>query len=258
MEFEYRVDDFQAVAKRAYELAGIVLGDNKKSLVYSRLSRRIRRLELTSFQSYLQYLAEHDSEEQAFINAMTTNLTRFFRESHHFEFLTKVVKPGWRIWSAGCSTGEEPWSIALTLAHANSLAGALILASDIDTQVVEQAQSGVYELETPTPDWFATYQPYLQLNRAKGQFRVRPEIAQVLRFRQLNLLTPWPMKKQLDVVFCRNVMIYFDDQTRLALAKKFINQIKPGGYLIIGHSESLHRFNLPIRSIGPTIYQVEK
>ncbi|WP_119394990.1 CheR family methyltransferase [Salinibius halmophilus] len=258
-EFAYTDADFATISKKAYEIAGIVLGDNKRSLVYSRIARRLRALNIATFAEYSEFLDRNPEEEEPFVNAITTNLTKFFREAHHFEFLAERVS-GWHgkhsVWSAGCSTGEEPWSIALTLAKAQKLAQTLVLATDIDTNVLAKASLGEYAVDDTDLQTLHAYRQYLQMNRNRTTFRVSQTVHENMRFRRLNLQSEWPMKKPFDVIFCRNVMIYFDDQTRQKLALKFIQQLKPGGYLIIGHSESLHRFKLPLKSVGPTIYQV--
>lgn len=258
-EFAYSDRDFKEVAARAYDIAGIVLGENKRSLVYSRIARRLRALKLKTFGEYLAYLKDHGEEQESFINAITTNLTKFFREAHHFDFLEQQAM-GWRdshrVWSAGCSTGEEPWSIVLTLAKANALSRTKVLATDIDTSVLAKASLGEYSLEDLDAQVLSPYRKFLQVNTQQGVMRVQPEMHDSVRFNQLNLKGEWPMKRHFDVIFCRNVMIYFDDETRVALAKRFIERLKPGGYLIIGHSESLNRFNLPIKPVGPTTYQV--
>ncbi|HWK75243.1 MAG TPA: protein-glutamate O-methyltransferase [Povalibacter sp.] len=253
------------------ENAGIVLGPNKRQLVQGRLARRLRELGLPSYEAYCDHVRDSGPEELVgLINALTTNVTSFFRENHHFEALAAYMLPEamqrnqqarrLRIWSAGCSTGEEPYCIAMTLAEAlpaSSRWDAKILATDIDSDVVAFAQQGMYPL-----DRLAAV-PQEQLRRAfrkgvgtnHGQALVRPDIARLVSFRTLNLLHNWPMSGPFDVIFCRNVMIYFDQPTREKLVARFASMLAPDGYLCLGHSESIHAGSAPFRLVGKTIYR---
>jgi len=253
------------------ENAGIVLGPNKRQLVQGRLARRLRELGLPSYEAYCDHVRDSGPEELVgLINALTTNVTSFFRENHHFEALASYMLPEamqrnqqsrrLRIWSAGCSTGEEPYCIAMALAEAlpTSLRwDAKILATDIDSDVIAFAQRGVYPLDRLS----AVSQERLRRAFRKGvgvnqgQALVHPDIARLVSFRTLNLMHNWPMSGPFDVIFCRNVMIYFDQPTREKLVARFAAMLAPDGYLCLGHSESIHAGSAPFRLVGKTIYR---
>ncbi len=266
--YTFTDDQFEKLRKLVSDETGISLSEHKKDLLYGRLSRRLRALDIDDFGTYCDILHNNPGDEmQNFINAVTTNLTSFFREKHHFEYLAEELIPqtikdgsikGLRVWSAGCSTGEEPYSIAMILREnvpeiENS--NVQILASDLDSQVVKTAGIGVYDesriagLEDGRKRrWF------LRGNgENKGKVRVRPELQKMVSFRQLNLMQEWPMNYMFDIVFCRNVVIYFDKETQKKLFDRFANIIKPGGYLFIGHSETLYRVTDRFELIGKTI-----
>jgi chemotaxis protein methyltransferase CheR len=265
-EFAFSDADFRFLAELAYEHSGIVLSDAKRNLAYGRLSRRLRILKLGSFREYRDYLVKNESEIQNFINSISTNHTKLFRESHHFDhFRTHVVKPiaqsaqsqRVRIWSAGCSSGEEPYTIAAVIArdinalHRHDIR---MLATDIDTDILAKAARGEF---TPgaleeVPREYDQFFP-----RTVGQQTVEmPEkLRSMIAFRQLNLLGPWPFKGLFDAIFCRNVMIYFDAQTKSALVDRFTKQLRPGGWLYIGHSESLYGSHPGLKLMGRTIYR---
>ncbi|MFT5161670.1 MAG: chemotaxis protein methyltransferase CheR [Alteromonadaceae bacterium] len=268
-EFLMTSEDFNYIRDTVYDTCGIVLGEHKKEMVYSRIARRIRALHLTNCASYIGYLIEHSEEEFSnFINAITTNLTSFFRENHHFAFLTDTIIAELkeihqkdrriRIWSAGCSTGEEPYSIAMTIAeHFKRPAWDLkILASDLDSNVLASAQKGVYRSETVTglnPDcterWFSH-------DGNNEKCKVNANLQTYIQFKRLNLLAKWPMKGPFDVIFCRNVVIYFDQATKDTLFKRYAQMLRKGGYLILGHSESMNlKQQTQFKSLGKTIYQ---
>lgn len=267
-EFAMSDEDFQFIVQLIAQRSGIALSEVKRNLVYSRLARRLRTLKLKSFSSYCRVLTNDDgSELEQFVNALTTNLTAFFREPKHFEFLSETLLPAvrkapdhtpLRIWSAGCSTGEEAYSLAMTLEGAlPDSQDARILATDLDSSVIARARTGVYESsrvqsipETRLKQWF---QRGTGLN--EGRVRVRPAIRERVTFRQLNLMEPWPMRKPFDIIFCRNVVIYFDRETQRRLFDRFADQLRPGGYLFVGHSETLHKVCERFRLIGNTIYQ---
>lgn len=253
------------------ENAGIVLGPNKRQLVQGRLARRLRELGLPTYEAYCDHIRDSGPEELVgLINALTTNVTSFFRENHHFEALASYMIPEamqrnqqsrrLRLWSAGCSTGEEPYCLAMTLAE--SIPAAMrwdvkILATDIDSEVIGFAQRGVYPL-----DRLASV-PQERLRRGfrkgvganEGQALVNPDIARLVSFRTLNLMHSWPMTGPFDVIFCRNVMIYFDQPTREKLVSRFASLLAPDGYLCLGHSESIHAGTAPFRLVGKTIYR---
>jgi len=266
-EYELEDSQFDFLRKLVGRQAGIVLTDAKRELVHGRITRRIRALKLGGFADYCALLRDNpDAEIGEFINAITTNLTAFFREMHHFEFLAKEALPRWlqrpterlRIWSAGCSTGEEPYSIAMTLHEGlgRRVGDAAILATDIDTNVLDTARRGIYAADRVegVPD---RYRRYLQRGKGNnaGKVRVKPEIAELIRFRQLNLMGPWPVKGPFQIVFCRNVVIYFNKDTQRQLFQRFADVIEPGGFLVIGHSETLFNICDRFDLIGRTIYR---
>jgi chemotaxis protein methyltransferase CheR len=268
-EFEYTKADFDLLRTVSNQHSGILVPDDKFDMFYSRLSKRLRVLGLDSFSAYYRYLMAHPDEEfTEFINAITTNLTAFFRENHHFEFIKHTVIPELlkknastrqvRVWSAGCSTGEEPYSLAMTLKeHLPADWTIKILATDLDTQVLQTAAEAIYPLdrvngiaETRMKRWF---------QRGTGdqadKVRVKPELRRLIQFNQLNLMQDWPMKSLFDFIFCRNVLIYFDKETKLTLALRYGQLLPPNGYLFIGHSESLHQLNTGFGLVGNTIYK---
>ena len=259
-------DFFRDLAKAQ---AGITLPDDKRNMVYRRVSKRLLALDIQDFQSYQELLSapEGETEIEFFVNALTTNKTEFFRENHHFEHLAAVVLPGLvkrqetsrklRIWSAGCSSGQEPYSIAMTLAESISdLAcwDAKILATDIDTDIIAQGRKGSYPVaeiqEIPTQ----LRQKYIDVHAGDGG-RMNYALRSLITFNQLNLHGPWPMQGKFDVIFCRNVIIYFDKPSQCQLFDRFANLLRDGGYLYIGHSESLYKVTERFRSIGQSIYQ---
>jgi chemotaxis protein methyltransferase CheR len=267
-EFAFSDADFRSLAQLAYEYAGIALADSKRNLVYSRLSRRLRALGLTSFQDYRQYLAENDREIESFINSISTNHTKFFREGHHFDhFRTHVAVPfvqsGYRsndrrlrVWSAGCSTGEEPYTIAIVLKREIrdiENHDVRILATDIDTDVLAKAAHGEYPMSA-VDDVPKTYQDFFE---SVGDDRVMmgEDLRSLIVFNRLNLMEQWPFHGLFDAIFCRNVMIYFDAGTKAALVQRFTQQIKPGGWLYIGHSESLIGSHPGLHLVGRTVYR---
>lgn len=266
-EFAMSDDDFQFIVRLIAERSGIALSEVKRNLVYSRLARRLRALQLNSFSAYCKVL-EHDdgSELEHFVNALTTNLTSFFREPKHFEYLARTLLPALRnrpadqplrIWSAGCSTGEEPYSLAMTLEEAQGGRDARILATDLDSSVIARARTGIYEATRVESIPEATLKQWFQRGTGEnsGKVRVRPGIRDRVTFRQLNLMEPWPMRKPFDIIFCRNVVIYFDRDTQRRLFDRFADQLRPGGHLFVGHSETLHKVSDRFRLLGNTIYQ---
>lgn len=270
-EFEFNDRNFQHIRQIVREHTGINLTDAKRELVYSRLSRRLRKLKLKSFSEYCKLLTASDTSEITdFINAITTNLTAFFREAHHFEYLAEQVIPDMvsqknrsrriRIWSAGCSTGEEPYSIAITLKEsiANiSQWDVRILATDLDSNVIAHGETGVYKQERidglskqRLQRWFLK-----GTGNQEGSVRVSSELKELITFRQLNLMHPWPMKGPFDAIFCRNVVIYFDKATQRQLFERYANILNNEGYLFVGHSESLFKVTDRFRLIGKTVYE---
>jgi chemotaxis protein methyltransferase CheR len=263
--FPYTADDFHHIRKLIYRVAGISLAPSKQDLVYSRLARRLRVRRIDSFADYIRLLELGDVEEmEAFINALTTNMTSFFREAHHFPILSKHLAslPKSRpinIWTCAASTGEEPYSIAMTAVEAfNSFTTPVrILASDIDTNVLEKARQGIYPLDQ------LQKMPLDRLKRffLKGEgehagfAKIRPELRQMVTFRRFNLLDEqWSMRELFDVVFCRNVMIYFDKATQYEILKKMAGCIHPEGLFFAGHSESFHHATDLFKVCGKTVY----
>jgi chemotaxis protein methyltransferase CheR len=268
-EFEFSDAHFETVQRLLYARAGIDLSEDKRMLVYGRLARRLRTLGLRSFGEYLERLEDPDSRESVqFLNALTTNVTEFFREPHHFEFLTERVVPHaiehggprrLRVWSAGCSTGEEPLSIAMALSGTDLLDGwdVKILATDIDTEVLETAARAVYPMERVAKLPRQVLRRFFQRGEGanSGSVRVKPEIVRKVTFRQLNLMEEWPLRGPLDVIFCRNVVIYFDQPTRSRLMDRFARLLSPAGFLFLGHSEALIGAECPrLSAQGRTVY----
>jgi len=268
-EFAFSDRDFAVLAGLVKERTGIALGESKRELVYSRLSRRLRALRLDSFKAYRRLLAEPEGESEIalMINAITTNLTSFFREPHHFDFLAaKILKPlaeapppdrRLRIWSAGCSSGEEPYSIAMTVRQAMPrLEGwnARILATDIDSDMVARGHAGLYADDRIEAIPESQRKRFVERN-AHGKPAMAPELKTLITFKRLNLLEDWPMSGPFDVIFCRNVVIYFDRETQAELFDRFAEILKPGGWLFVGHSENLYRVTDRFGLIGRTTYQ---
>ncbi len=265
-EFEFTAADFERVRKLLHQHAGIALSPAKQDMVYSRLARRVRASGDRSFAQYLARLERRDAQEwEPFINSLTTNLTSFFREAHHFEALSRHLKSiaekrPIRIWCNAASTGEEPYSIAMTVVEAfNSLTPPVsILASDLDTNVLAQGERGVYPADRVArlpPEQVSRH--FLKGNGVpEGSVQAKPELRRLITFRRLNLLDAgWPVQGPLDVIFCRNVMIYFDKQTQYDILKKFVPLLREDGLLFAGHSESfLHATDL-FRSLGRTTYE---
>lgn len=271
-EFPMTDADFIFIRRLAKERTGIELGDHKKEMIYSRIVRRIRALGLADFRTYCDYLSQHAEEELTpFMNAITTNLTSFFREPHHFEFLARTALPELkrrqaasrrlRIWSAGCSTGEEPYSIAITLSQSLGTErwDARILATDLDTNVLNHGRAGIYGRDRVTgiePELLKTYFQVQRGNTPEAdKYRVKEAVRELIRFNQLNLLEAWPMRGPFDVIFCRNVVIYFSKETQKVLFDRYADILTPGGYLFIGHSESLHGVSRRFEPLGRTIYR---
>jgi len=269
-EFAFSEADFRHLAQVAYDYAGIALAASKQNLVYSRLSRRLRALGLSSFQEYRDHLAESDREIESFINSISTNHTKFFRESHHFDhFRTHVAAPftapradrRLRVWSAGCSSGEEPYTIAVVLKREIrdiERQDVRILATDIDTDVLAKAARGEYQMSS-IDDIPKTYQSYFEPvdggDDESTTVAVNEDVRSLIAFRRLNLMEPWPFRGLFDAIFCRNVMIYFDAPTRAALVERFTQQLKPGCWLYIGHSESLIGSHPGLELVGRTVYR---
>ena len=252
--------DFENVSQLAYLYTGIVLGVQKKEMLYGRLARRLRELHLSSVSDYLPLIdAEEKPEVSKFINAITTNLTYFLANSICSEWCQKKkdIKKI-RVWSSGCSTGEEAFSIAMTLKENLDINGwdCKILATDLDSKVINQAQQGLYSLDRIENLSIDQKKQWFQYDRNQtNQVKVKQELQELVKFKRLNLLDAWPMKGKFDLIFCRNIVIYFNELTQATLIDQYANILNDGGYLIIGHSESLNGVSQRFKPIGKTIYQ---
>lgn len=264
--YELSAQDFQKISALIYQRAGIVLAAHKQEMVYNRLLKRIRALNLANFSQYIQFLEKNtqSSEWQEFTNSLTTNLTAFFREAHHFPILAKHAqhhKGCFTLWCCAASTGEEPWSLAITLADTLGLGPGRfqIYASDIDTQVLEKGKLGIYRQENLSMLTPEQLQRYLLKGTGEhsGLVRVRPELAATVNFYPLNLLSPeWKLKEKVDAIFCRNVMIYFDKETQQSILSRMVNVLQPDGLLFAGHSENLSQLSTHFSLQGQTVYRL--
>jgi len=272
MDYKITSKEFECFRTLIYGESGISLTQQKQSLLESRLSKRLRELGIETFSQYYDKVTGDRTREEftRMLDLISTNKTDFFREPKHFDFLREVILPELipekriRIWSSACSTGEEPYTIAITLfenVQNPSEWDFKILASDLSTRVLAKAASGIYDEERvrDMPTGMLRRHFLRGCRDSMGSFKVKPHLASMIRFRRLNLMDDdFPIKSPLDLIFCRNVMIYFDRPTQETLVNKFYRYLKPGGYLFIGHSESLQWINHPFRSLAPTIYQRER
>ncbi len=265
--------EFRQISDLVYEHCGINLHDGKKELVRSRLAKRLHKGRFTSFSAYIKHVLEDPTgkEFSILIDSLSTNLTKFFREDRHFEYMRTELLPRlvkakesrrqFRIrgWSAGCSSGEEPYSIALTLLDALGGKGRWdikLLATDVSTRILERAQAGVYDKDRIDPIPLPLRSKYLVSRREgnKERYEVGPAMREMVIFRYLNLMKDWPIKGPLDFIFCRNVMIYFDKPTQARLIRRFYDLLGSGGVLFTGHSESLTGIEHAFKYVQPTIY----
>ncbi len=255
---------FEVLRKLIYEKSGITLGDNKVALVTARVGKRLRALKLETHEAYLEVLQKDESGDElvSLLDAISTNVTSFFREADHFEFVGKVfsewVESGqqrFRFWSAACSSGEEPYSLAMKLLETADIRqlDVKILGTDISTKVLAHCLQGVYDearLETVPRQLLAKY-----FEKQGDLWKVRPQLQNMTVFRRLNLsVPPFPMKGPLDMVFCRNVMIYFDKEVRSRLISEIYRLLKPGGFLLVGHAESLTGLDTGFKPVRPSVY----
>ncbi len=264
--------DFRRFSVLVYEKCGINLHDGKKELVRARLSKRLRKGNFKDFKTYYRFVAEDESGNELvrMLDAISTNQTSFFREKKHFDFLKETVFPSYvvekinsrklRFWSAGCSSGEEPYSLAIWLLEYlnESLPfDVKILATDISTKVLALAQRGVYTSKRLANMPILFPGKYFQQGFAsqKGNFRVKQSLRELIEFKRFNLMAPFPFKEVFNVIFCRNVMIYFDKKTQQALVDKFYESLSHGGYLFVGHSESLTGIRRKFEYVMPSIYR---
>ncbi len=263
-EFVWTDADFGRVQKLIYQRAGISLHDGKHAMVYSRLSRRLRDTGHQSFQEYLGWLETHDGPEwQEFVNALTTNLTAFFREHHHFEILASHLRAraggNWKIWCSAASTGEEPYSIVMTAMEALGSASSFKLwASDIDSKVLATGEQGIYKLEALKGISPERLQRFFMRGKDSnaGLVRVKPELRRAIEFLPVNLIRDdWPFREPFDLVFCRNVMIYFDAATQRGVLERIHRVMKPGGMLFVGHAENFSESRDLFALRGKTVYE---
>lgn len=271
-EFDFTRSDFERVRALIYQRAGISLADSKQEMVYSRLARRLRATGIQTFARYLDDLeaGRMASEWESFTNALTTNLTSFFREAHHFPLLAEHLQALRRrdgapitIWCSAASTGEEPYSIAMTACEAfNTLTPPVqIVATDIDTNVLATGENGVYPMDRVDKVGAERLKRFFQKGKGAnaGMARVRPELRQLVSFRQLNLLAnEWPVQGQFDAIFCRNVMIYFDKDTQRRILARFVPLMKPHALLFAGHSENFLYVSDALRLRGKTVYELDQ
>jgi len=272
-DFELSEKEFKFLRELAGKHSGINLTEAKRELIYGRLARRVRALKLSGFAEYCTLLKEGKTDEfKHFINALTTNVTSFFREQHHFDYLDRTIlpalahqhrqtlRPRLRIWSAGCSTGEEPYSIGMTLRESVidvDRWDARVLATDLDSNVLQTARAGIYPLERVTAEFPQRYRRWVTVKNREDNpiLSVSPKIRSMITFRQLNLMDDWPMSGPFDVIFCRNVIIYFTKETQRTLINCFANFLTHGGYLIVGHSESLYKITDRFCLLGQTVHK---
>jgi chemotaxis protein methyltransferase CheR len=267
-EFQLSEAEFNEIRGVVHRTTGIALAESKRHLVYGRLARRLRALELTTFRSYLERIESDPAELEEFCNAITTNLTFFFREGHHFEYLNSTLLPMLqrrnassrriRIWSAGCSTGEEPYSIAACVLE--TLGGLRdwdirILATDLDSKVLAHAQAGIYTAERFEKVEKSRRDRWFNAVNGGAQFSARDELRRLITFKRLNLMEQWPIRGPFDAIFCRNVVIYFDKATQRVMFGRMAELQREGDHLFIGHSESLFNVCDRYELIGQTIHK---
>ncbi|HEX4312207.1 MAG TPA: CheR family methyltransferase [Acidobacteriaceae bacterium] len=265
--------DFSRLCAFIYSEAGIRLSTEKKTMLEGRLRRRLRELEIASYKQYCDYLFADEGRKQeltSFIDVVTTNKTDFFREPKHFDYLTETALPDIAarsagqsvlVWSAGCSSGEEPYTLAMVLSdYAETHPGFRfrILATDISTRVLEKAQLGIYTADSVEPVPPPLRRKYLMRSRERDADRVRivPELRRLIEFRRLNFMeADYGVAEKVDAIFCRNVIIYFDRPTQQMILGRLAHYLNPGGFLFVGHSETLHDMNLPLEPLGPALYR---
>ncbi len=267
-------DDFDRLGRFIYDVCGIKMPPSKKTMLESRLQRRVRDLGMNSFARYCDYLfsAEGQAEEVVrMIDLVTTNKTDFFREPDHFVYLLETVLPLWweqhggpgrpfRAWSAGCSSGEEPYTMAMVLQHFTEQCAGFdysILATDISTRVLDRGRLAVYGEEriATVPEQFRRKYLLRSRDRSEGLVRVVPELRTRVQFERLNFMVNFNVREEFDIIFCRNVIIYFDRQTQEQLIGRFLDHLRPDGHLFLGHSETLNSHNLPLKAVSPTVYR---
>lgn len=268
-DFIFSEKDFKYIRDLINDHTGIVLAEHKVDMVYGRLSRRLRELNLESFDTYLSTLESDEQELIHFVNALTTNLTSFFREKHHFEFLASKLLPQimknkgskrLRIWSAGCSSGEEPYTIAMTVRSiipVNSGWDVKILATDLDSNMVKKGSDGIYTEDRVTGLSEQQMKKWVKKGKGdtNGMVKMDDQLREMISFKQLNLMHEWPMKGPFDLIFCRNVLIYFNKDTQSMLFDRYADMLVDDGHLMIGHSESMYKICDRFKLLGQTIYK---
>jgi chemotaxis protein methyltransferase CheR len=270
---ELKDSDFENIRKLVYEQCGINLHEGKRELVKARLGKRLREGDYKSFRDYFHYVTTEKGTDEliAMIDSISTNLTSFFREESHFVKLRSIISsilengdtrgslPRFSIWSAGCSTGEEPYSLAISIKETAGLkpVDIKIIATDISTKVLRIAESAIYPAEKVKCIAMPVLKKYFQVGsgHSEGYYRVKKDIKDMIEFKRFNLMHKFPSTSHFDIIFCRNVMIYFDKKTQNALINKFYDSLKSGGYFFVGHSESLTGLNHHFSYIDPSIYQ---
>lgn len=268
-DFDMSQGDFDFIRTLCHKLTGIDIAEHKTEMVYGRIARRVRALGLTNFKEYCDLVSAPGSDEIThFINTLTTNLTSFFREVHHYDALESLIIPQLkgshehdrriRLWSAGCSTGEEPYSMAMLLEDKFPELrqwDTKILATDLDSNVLQVARKGEYNSNTVAslPNLYKSR--FFNAAGSRNTYSIDRRLHHYIRFNRLNLMGQWPMKKKFDVIFCRNVMIYFNKQTQAELFQRFSDILLPNGFLVIGHSEILHTVTSEFNAVERTIYQ---
>lgn len=268
-EFQFSDADFNFIRELVFKKTGINIADHKRNMIYSRIAKRLRSLQMGTFTEYCKYLESSDGGKEItdFINAVTTNLTKFFREIHHFEHLEQEALPEMinknrdsrrlRIWSAGCSSGMEPYTISMVLNH--NLTNikswdAKILATDIDTNMLARGEQGEYKI-SDVDSVPAKYRKYININKKEELAQMKDELKAPISFKQLNFMDDWPIKGPFDIIFCRNVVIYFKKETQRVLFDKFANVLADDGLIYIGHSENLAVVSDRFEHLGRTIYR---
>jgi chemotaxis protein methyltransferase CheR len=265
--------DFSKLCDFVYSEAGIRLGPEKKTMLEGRLKRRLRELNIDSYKGYCEYLFGDEGQRReitSFIDVVTTNKTDFFREPKHFDYLTQRALPELAaraagqpllVWSAGCSSGEEPYTLAMLLSEFGETRPGFrfhVLATDISTKVLAKAELGIYSGDDVEPVPLPLRRKYLMRSRERdaGQVRIVPELRKLVEFRRLNFMdSDYGVAEKVDAVFCRNVIIYFDRPTQEKILGRLSSYLKPGGYLFVGHSETLHDMDLPLEALGPALYR---
>ncbi|MCH8558167.1 MAG: protein-glutamate O-methyltransferase [Balneolia bacterium] len=263
---DLKPSEFDKIRRIVYDFCGINLHEGKQALVRGRLMKRLRALQLGSFSEYLDYIERDERGEEfgRFIDILTTNKTSFFRESSHYDYMVSEIIPklgnrSVKWWSAGCSSGEEPMTMAMLLKEGYGTGGnppVKILATDLSSEVVQYAKQGIYTSDKlkEMPDYYLK-KYFSKIPESSNSYEVKTPIKNLITYGRLNLLKPWPMKGPFQIIMCRNVMIYFDKETQRKLVERFYHMLEPGGYLFVGHSESVTNKDIGFRTILPAAYQ---